>query len=46
VAFSEARLTLTEITPGTLDKALSTRETHEAQVMPLTGKMDFLVATP
>src|SRR4030042_7084417 len=46
VAFSEARFTITEITPGTLDKASSTRATQEAQVIPATGNMDFPVATP
>src|SRR4030042_6224576 len=46
VALSEARLTLAEITPGTLDRASSTRATQEAQVIPPTGNMDFLVATP
>src|SRR4030042_2593688 len=46
VAFSEARFTITEITPGTLDRASSTRATHESQVIPLTGNMDFPVATP
>src|SRR4030042_2866912 len=46
VALSEARLTPAEITPGTLDRASSTRATQEAQVIPPTGNIDFLVATP
>src|SRR5690625_822923 len=38
-ARSVAKLTATESTPSTLLSAFSTRPTHEAQVMPSTGKL-------
>ena len=39
VALSVARLTCTLATPGSFFKARSTRPTHEAQVMPCTGRV-------
>jgi hypothetical protein len=38
MADSVAKLTVASLTPGTFIKARSTRETHDAQVMPVTGK--------
>src|SRR5918997_1194317 len=37
LAFSVARFTLAPSTPSTLPRAFSTRRTHEAHVMPVTG---------
>src|SRR3989337_2517963 len=39
VADSDARLTLTDCTPGTALSAFSTRPTQEAQVIPRIGNM-------
>src|SRR5437867_3308799 len=45
-AFSVARLTLASATPGTFASAFSTRRTHEAQVMPVIGRVtSFLLST-
>ena len=43
VALSVARLTCTLATPGSFFKARSTRPTHEAQVMPCTGRVTAVV---
>src|SRR3990170_4852987 len=37
LAFSVARFTLASSTPSTLPSTFSTRRTHEAHVMPVTG---------
>ena len=41
VAFSVAKLTLASPTPGRARRALSTRRTQVAQVMPATLRMTF-----
>jgi hypothetical protein len=38
-----ARFTELAETPGTLDKARSTRATHEAQLMPSMGRSQVLI---
>jgi hypothetical protein len=38
-AFSVARFTSAETTPGVFINAFSTRETHEAQVIPDTARL-------
>jgi hypothetical protein len=43
VAFSLARLTFAEVTPGNRPRAFSTVAAQEAQVMPLTGMTVFFV---
>jgi hypothetical protein len=44
MAASVARFTETSLTPGTLRKARSTRVTHEAQVIPSTGRLSMVPA--
>ena len=45
LAFSVARLTVAPETPGTFRSAFSTRDTHEAQLMPSTSSVVSVVAT-
>src|SRR5690606_19819479 len=45
-ARSVARLTATVCTPGTALSARSTRPTHEAQVMPSTGRLRRVTTEP
>jgi hypothetical protein len=40
-----ARLTLADKTPGTAERAFSTRATQEAQLIPSTGNVTFSAGT-